>query len=294
MRIRSTIVLGILIFLLSSCSHLYRLLNYSPSKKIKNIEFDEKAVNEGYQFYYPDTINNKYLKKLRIDYNLDLLIKDKTREFDKITTILNWTNKQWEHNGNNKPSKSDPITILEEAKKGSNFRCVEYGIILSAALNSIGISTRIIGLKTFDVEKVKYGAGHVASECYSKEYNKWIFIDGQFNVIPKLNEIPLNAVEFKKAIIENTDDLKIVNLNGELSKKDKSRYIEWISKYLYYFDIKFDNRINPDNDQINIRKKSSLMLVPINEKEPKIFQKKYKIDYCLYTNNINDFYQIPK
>ncbi len=244
-------------------------------------------------FYYPDTLNNAYLKELRQVYKLDSLTERADNEFEKIKAILDWTNKQWAHDGNNAPSKSDPLTILKEAKKGNNFRCVEYGIVSAAALNSIGIPSRVLSIKTADVEKVKYGAGHVVAETYSKEFKKWIFIDGQYNAIPILNNIPLNAVEFQRAIKENLVNLKIINSKGDISKAEKSRYIAWVSKYLFYYDVTFDNRYIAYKDKVKVNEKSILMLVPLNADNPSVFQRKNKLDDCIYTNNINDFYQKP-
>jgi len=287
------IIIFATLILLSGCSPFYRLLNLSPSIRLKEVTFDNKTVNSAYKFQYPDTTKNEYLRKLRIAYGLDTIALKFDNEIDKIKAILDWTHQQWTHSGSNTPSKSDPLTILEEAKQGNNFRCVEYGIVLSAALNSIGIPSRVLALKTADVEKVRYGAGHVVAESYSKKLNKWIFIDAQFNVIPFLNNIPLNAVEFQKAIIDDIDNLMLINNKGKISKEKKEKYINWISKYLFYFDISFDNRYIPYNDKLKINGKSKLMLVPINAKYPSVFQRKYKLDYYLYTNNINDFYQKP-
>lgn len=286
------IILSALIFL-SACSPVYRFFNISPSIKLKEVKFADNAANQAYKFQYPDTTNNKYLRELRTNYGLDTINSKFEEEIDKIKAILDWTHKQWTHSGSNTPSKSDPLTILKEAKEGNNFRCVEYGIVSSAALNSIGIPSRVLALKTADVEKVKYGAGHVVAESYSEEFKKWIFIDGQFNAIPVLNNIPLNAVEFQKAITENIDQLRIINIKGAFSKEAKEKYINWISKYLFYFDIRFDNRFISYKDKVKINGKPKLMLVPLNAENPSVFQRKSKIDYCLYTNNINDFYQKP-
>ena len=281
-----------ILILLSSCAPIYRMLKYSPSIKLKNVSFEHNAVNPKYKFFYADTTGNKYLRKLRTDYGLDTMTSNLKSDFDKIIKILAWTHKQWIHSGNNTPSKSDALTILEEAKKGNNFRCVEYGIVTAAALNSIGISSRVLGLKTADVEEVRYGAGHVVAEAYSKDFGKWIFLDGQFNAIPVLNNIPLNAVELRKAISDDFENLKIINNNGEVSNEEKTKYLNWVKIYLYYFSIHFDNRyVNKNIAQIN--GKSTLMLVPLGAKHPTVFQRKYKIDYCLYTNNVNDFYQKP-
>ncbi len=290
---KNIIPIIITLFLLSSCSPIYRLLNFIPSIKLKDVAFENKAINSEYKFQYPDTTKNEYLRKLRTDYGLDTLTANLESDFKKIKTILDWTHNQWTHSGSNTPSKSDPLTILEEAKDGNNFRCVEYGIVSSAGLNSVGITSRVLALKTSDVKNVRYGAGHVVAETYSKELQKWILIDGQYNGIPVLKSIPLNAVEFQKAIIEDYNQLKIVNVKGEMSKEEKEQYIEWISKYLFYFDIRFDNRYISAKDKKKINGKAKLMLVPLNYDNPTVFQRKHKIDYCLYTNNINDFYQKP-
>ncbi len=280
----------LILLLLTSCSTLYPTW---PSDSVKKVDFENKPVNAMLTFQYADTTKNTYLKNLRTNYGLDTIVSPYTNEIDKIKAILDWTHKQWVHNGSNTPSSSDPLTISQEAKDGKSFRCVEYGIVSSAALSSLGIPSRVLSLKTVDVKRVKYGAGHVAAEAYSKELKKWIFIDGQFNAIPVLNNVPLNAVEFQKAITEKKDALKIVNKYGELSKEEHEEYINWIGKYLYFMDINFNNRHEFSGNQLLVDGKKSLMVVPVKAKHPTVFQRKYPIDYCLYTNNVHDFYQKP-
>jgi hypothetical protein len=106
--------------------------------------------------------------------------------------------------------------------------------------------------------------------------------------MPMLNNIPLNAVEFQRAITENYNALEIITAS-DLSKRN---YVEWIYPYLYYFDVLFDNR-EGTNTKNKVKDKTHLMLVPIGAKNPTIFQIIYKIDYCLYTNSLNDFYAPP-
>ncbi len=277
--------------LIFSFAFLY-IKSQLPKKEVTKIEFNNAKTNAELVFLYSDTINNLYLRTLRKDYGIDTLTKNTSNDIEKIKIIVDWTHNQWEHSGNNEPSKPDALTILKEAKEGNNYRCVEYGIVSSASLNSIGVKARVLGLRTADSESVRYGAGHVVAEAYSKEFNKWIFIDGQFNAIPMLNGIPLNAIEFQKAIIDKSEDLKIINKNGEFSIEDKKDYVDWIGKYLFYFVTNFDNRFGIDN-KLKSKSKTHLMLVPLGAKEPTIFQQKYNIDYCLYTNNKNDFYQTP-
>lgn len=286
-----TILTGAVI--LSSCSSFYQAVNISPSTSLKQISYSTGTPDTLYRFIYSDTSANDYLRKLRNTYKLDILTKGQEKEFDRILSILDWSSKQWEHNGQNSPTKQDALTILKEASEGRQFRCVEYGIVATSALKSIGIPARTLGLKTRDVEKVMRGAGHVVTEVYLKEYDKWIFIDPQFNIVPTLNGNPLNGVEFQKAIYNKNVNLKLINKQGELNQADSQNYIKWIGKYLFYFDVLFDqSTLNSDNFK-SINGMTKLTLVPLGYKEPRIFQRRSKINYSYYTNSLNDFYKRP-
>lgn len=279
--------------LLSSCAHFFRAINVIPDNKLTEISFSEEDASKDYQFYYSDTTGNLYLRELRESYQLDTLVTEQSNEIDKIKAILEWSSSQWEHNGSNTPSKSDALTILKEAEAGMQFRCVEYGVLVAASLNAVGIKARILALKTSDVEKVKFGAGHVVAETYSQQYSKWIFIDPQFNVMPVLNNVPLNGVEFQKALLNERQNIEIVNAEGKADEEVSEFYLDWIGKYLYFFDIKFDNRIDYKVERKNWEGNTKLMLVPLNVENPTIFQRKFDIKKCEYTNTISDFYKNP-
>jgi len=292
MKIKNTVLI-LSYLLLSSCSSFFRAKNYSPSEGITEITFSDDKFTQNYQFYYSDTLGNKYLRELRQNYGLDTLTSNLPNEIEKIKAILHWSRSQWEHNGSNYPSKSDALTILKEAESGKQFRCVEYGILAAASLNSIGISARVLGIRTKDSEKVRFGARHVVVEVYSQRNSQWIFIDPQFDVMPTLKGIPLNAVEFQKAILNQRHDIELVNSKGKIEKASSETYINWIGKYLYFFDTDFDHRIDFNVDIKKYDGKRKLMLVPLGVNNPTIFQRKYKVNYCIYTNSLNDFYINP-
>ncbi|MEA4976104.1 MAG: transglutaminase-like domain-containing protein [Paludibacter sp.] len=279
---------------LSSCSSFYQFIHVSPSSQLKAIAFSQEPPNSLFEFYYLDTTGNEYLKTLREKYELENLVAEDNTDFEKIKSVLDWTSKQWAHNGSNTPTKQDALTILKEAHEGKQFRCVEYGIVATTALNSIGIPARTIGLKTRDVEKVRRGAGHVVTEVYSGELNKWIFIDPQFNIIPTLNGNPLNGVEFQKEIYNKNINLKLINKEGELTKVDSENYINWVGKYLFYFDMLFDQQTLDSGNFRRINGMTKITLVPLGHKEPRVFQRRYKIDYSHYTHSLNDFYRKPE
>lgn len=253
------------------------------------LEFNKTNKVPAYTFLYEQNQNNTYLQTLRTQYNLDAIVAGAANDTEKALRMVNWVHKQWKHNGANEPSKPDALTILAEAKEGKNFRCVEYGIVTAAALNAIGLPARTMGLKMKDVETIESGAGHVLLEVYLPDLQKWVMLDGQFDVMPVLNNVPLNAVEFQKAIADNYDKLEIRSLSGT----SKQQYVSWVYPYLYYFDVKFDNREGADFKRESIDGKNSLMLAPIGANLPKVFQKRFKMDMYKYTNSIVDLYQAP-
>jgi len=260
-----------------------RGFNYNP------IQFESTAKPSAYKFWYSENKNNQFLADLKAQYPIESLVSGLKSDSAKALRILKWAHDQWKHNGNNEPKKGDALSILAEAKEGKQFRCVEYGIVTTSALNAIGLPARVLALKTKDVETTQSGAGHVLLEVYLKDLKKWALIDGQYDAMPVLNDVPLNAVEFQQAIANNYDALQI----RSLSVTNKDSYVKWVFPYLYYFDVKFDNREGIDLKRETQAGKTSLMLVPQGAKEPTVFQQKWPISNVVYTRSLADFYAAP-
>lgn len=255
------------------------------------ITFDTTNRDNNLRFAYENGSENPYLQRLKTEYPIDNIAHTSKNDLEKVQKITSWIHGLWEHDGNNTPKQSDALYILEEVKKGQRFRCVEYGIVATACLNSIGLPSRTLALKTKGVETTPSGAGHVVMEVFLKDLNKWVMVDPQWDVIPCLNNVPLNAVELQDAITKKKD-IEILTNDKELSVE---QYEGWIYPYLYYFSYKFDNREGvPKDERIRINGKSDIMLVPLGAKEPSVFQGSYPIDYCLYTHSISDFYGKPE
>lgn len=289
---KQTLIFIMLSLGFSSCYTVGKLLVGLPDRKVGPLTFTD--IDRDYHFVFPDTSEMPYYRQLRQEHHLNEVIKDSRTDREKALAILSWTHQQWKHNGSNQPSKSDAITILKEAQSGMKFRCVEYGIVSTDALLAVGMKARVLGLETRDVETVKSSAGHVLAEVWLREENKWAMIDGQFNVMPILNGVPLNAVEFQRAIIDKKD-FKLVNSQGEVSAKAKRSYLNFVPPYLYYFDVEFDMRQNIAKADLHKEDgKTSLMLVPVGANNPTVFQRKYPMNRHVYTHSLQSFYAQPK
>ena len=262
---------------------LFLLAGTTSFAQKSTVLFDTTQVTPSISWSFPDTSNHLYLRQLRTDYALNTLIEGRKGDMEKVLAVLNWTHQQWKHNGSNMPSKSDALTILNEAKNGKKFRCVEYGIVSSSALLALNYKARVLGLCTKKVETAKSSAGHVLAEVWLPAFNKWALIDGQYNIMPVLNGVPLNAVEFQSAIAQKKK-FTLVDINGTVSKWRRFLYLRFIRRYLYYFNV---SNIKSIDD------KTTLYLVPISAKNPTVFQRKFPIKNALYTNSTKDFYKKP-
>lgn len=231
-----------------------------------------------------------YLAALKQQFPLDF-IKDKMSDMEVILAVLDWTSSRWEHNGNNSPSKSDAITILNEVEEGQEFPCFAYAIVLRDQLNALGYKARTIYLKTKDATHRKRSPGHVATEVFLNDLQKWVFVDGQFNIMPTLKGLPLNAVEFQNAINNHYEDFDLESLSTE--KPSKATYVNFVYDYLYYFDTTLENRYEKEKRH-QINGKRSMMLVPVGAKNlTHIDYWNTDVNYCIYTNSLKDFYAIP-
>lgn len=235
-----------------------------------------------------DDPNDPNIVMLREKYNLEQVVHGAADDYERLRLLLAWVQKRWQHHGNNTPSQSDPLTILKEASEGKRFRCVEYAIVVAACARSLGMPSRRLALKRSDVETAKSGAGHVVAEVWLKQFNKWVFVDGQWGAIAERDGVPLNAVEFQDAIARKTPGLKI----RFASIGDQQSYIKWIAPYLYYLDFNLDQRFfGKDYDKRRYTPiRGKIMLVPKGAKKPKVFQVKTPIKNCTYISNPNAFY----
>ena len=207
-------------------------------------------------------------------------------EFEKVQVVTKWVSNLWSHDGDNVPEQSDPLFILDSVTNdGEQYRCVEYGVVIAGCLNALDIPSRTIGLKTQDVETREYAAGHVACEAYLKDYGKWVFIDGQWGVIPLMGETPLNAVQLSQVLRhpeEYEESLHFYTFLG--GDEEQKEYCKWILEYLYYLDV--TGYIKTDSAY----QTSDMMLTPLDAESPTVFQIDYPLEIDIYTHSVPQFY----
>ena len=92
--------------------------------------------------------------------------------------------------------------------------------------------SRVLYLRTEDVETRTSGAGHVVVEAYIHELSKWVMFDPQMNLYVSSGKTPLNAMEIKSNMALNKKlSIHSSNLLFFLLRRF---YLKWILKYLSY------------------------------------------------------------
>ena len=178
------------------------------------------------------TSDYKELKKYVLD---DLKIKN-TNEPEMFFELMAWVSSQWKHNGWNAADKSlTALDILKNAKSGEQYRCVEYGKVLKDVLLSFGYISRIVDLRSVDVAYGGGGMGHVATEAWSNNLKKWIFLDPQFNVYAKYQNEILNIYDIFK--LKEKGEFKNVEFVNVRSNNLNETYPKFITNYLAYIGV---------------------------------------------------------
>ncbi|MBI3259940.1 MAG: hypothetical protein HYZ54_10765 [Ignavibacteriae bacterium] len=162
-------------------------------KKITVLESNNERLDDRFQtLIIPSSLQDSTTLALRKFVSTSLSIKD-LNDPEVFIKVMEWVSTRWKHNSfNEPPQNASSLDILMMAQKGTEFRCLEYGKVVSDVLLSYGYISRIIGMNSKDIAYGSLGMGHAASEVWSNTFQKWIFIDPQFCVYAKYHGEYLN------------------------------------------------------------------------------------------------------
>lgn len=206
--------------------------------KITVTEDNNPVLNDRYALLnIPDSIDTADYLELR--EFVDNHFKAKSlNEPEIFFELMGWVSKQWKHNGwNAAPDTMNSLGILKTAiNEGEQYRCVEYGRVLKDVLLAYGYISRSVRLKHIDVDYGGAGMGHVATEVWSNQFEKWIFLDPQFNIYARFENTPLNIFDISELKKKGKfDEIEFVT-PGE--KKENFKYgSDFLTNYLGYIDI---------------------------------------------------------
>ncbi|MBX3379975.1 MAG: transglutaminase domain-containing protein [Phycisphaeraceae bacterium] len=252
---------------------------------LKRLEFEKGGSGKSSLSY--GVADEKYATELRKLCGLDKLCEGATSDLEKVRRVCAYVHGLWEHDGGGRPTQPDAISIVQEAGRGGRFSCVEYGTLVAACLNAIGIPARELSLMLPDVETSLIGGGHLAAEAWLADQKAWVFVDAQENVVPSIRQKALSAVEFQRALATRSQDLSLRGEAGEMG--EPSRYPVALAESLYYFRARLDNKVGKNRAYTG-----ALLLLPKGAEQPKVFQRWLPLQGDVATRSLEEFYAAPE
>lgn len=92
--------------------------------------------------------------------------------------MLAWVTGLWRHSGANHVPGRDANLVLDRVQAGERFACREYTIVLTQALNAIGIPARHLALLR-ESYHAGMGTAHAVTEAWLDDLGRWVVLDGQ-------------------------------------------------------------------------------------------------------------------
>jgi hypothetical protein len=219
--------------------------------------------------------------EMRREFAIDGVVAGAKDEYEKLRRLTEWVSARWEHSSNQTASKTDPLTILREAKAGGRFICRDYAVVLAGVAKAYGMPARLLNLLPRDVE-VRSEA-HSVAEVWLESLQKWVLADGQYGIIGELDGVPLNGLELQAAFAE---DKPVRCASGAAACGE---WKPFILRNAFYFKIA--------DDQRSYRRdfKRQLVLVPAGAAEPHKFAggNEGVFEGAVYTSNPGSFYAPP-
>ncbi len=168
------------------------LINKPISRSSFDFEYEDPGITE--------------LQDYRKKFELDKVVAGSLTEWEKIRKLRGWVARSWDWYLPNSNMQDlivwNASEILEVKNKlgdtqkiGGN--CLHYAIVLAQACQSFGIPARIVSTN-FSI-----WGGHELVEVWSREYEKWIMVDPNFDTMfyNRKTGIPQNTLELHQLFL---------------------------------------------------------------------------------------------
>jgi hypothetical protein len=219
---------------------------------------------------------------MRNEFAMDQVVAGAKDDYEKLRRLTEWASTRWRHSSTQTASKTDPLTILREAKAGGRFICRDYAVVLAGAAKAYGMPARVLNLLPRDVET--RSESHSVAEVWLESLQKWVLADGQYGAIGELDGVPLSGLELQAALAADKP-VRCVSGAGVCAE-----WKPFILRNAFYFKIA--------DDQRSYRRdfKRQLVLVPKGAAEPHKFAggNEEVFKGAVYTSHPGTFYDPPK
>jgi len=244
--------------------------------------------------------DNPNLKTIRQELQLDS-IAGKGNELSQIFNLFHWVHNLIRHDGSsNNPTLKNAIDLIRVCKtENRGVNCRMLATILNECYLSMGIKSRFI---TCMPKESQFDDCHVIDMVYSKDLNKWIWIDPTFDAYvmdEKGNLLGLQEVRERlikgQPLVLNAD----ANWNREKLQMKEDYLNHYMAKNLYRLECPVSSEYNTETWEKG-KEVAYVELLPLDgiEQTPQkeeITNQETGVKFINYkTNNPNLFWVKPK
>ncbi|MGI9650308.1 transglutaminase-like domain-containing protein [Chryseobacterium sp. RLHN22] len=211
-------------------------IKYQPSKldvlkRSGKYNYSDNSYTPKFTYQSSENIE---LQKIRKELKLDS-IAGKGNELSQIFNLMHWLHNLIRHDGNSSnPASQNAVDLIKVCKaKNRGVNCRMLAITLNECYLAMGIQSRAV---TCMVKDKNDNDSHVINMVFSKDLNKWIWMDPTFNAYVMDDKGNLLGVEeVRKKLIKN-EPLVLnadANWNRELMQTKEGYLYNYMAKNLY-------------------------------------------------------------
>lgn len=265
-------------------------------KNAREYNFDDKRSFP--KFTYQDSSDTS-LKNLKKELHLED-IAGSASETIRIINLMHWVHDHLKHDGSIGYNSSDALGLIQEcSKEEKGLNCRGMATILNEIYLSMGYPSRILTCMPKDSMDIDADC-HVINAVYSKELNKWLWMDPTNNAYLMDEKGNLLSIQEVRSKIINDEKL-IINPDANWNNKSpitKDYYLDYyMSKNLYMLRSPVYSKSSLESRAPNTEL-TYVILLPLEyykqQPDKEVLNWKNGVKYIYYkTNNPNAFWQAP-
>lgn len=133
------------------------------------------------------------LRELRAKYRLGAYPRMGAGEYGQMLALAAWIGSRWDHGVDPAPGDggvSKPADVIAAGENGAKFWCEIAARVTVQAATSVGWPARLVTASSDG-----YNWHHALAEIWSNQFNKWILVDTDYNILYESDGVPLSAYE---------------------------------------------------------------------------------------------------
>jgi hypothetical protein len=258
----------------------------------KNPDYESKSQGTPVFTYQ----NADELTALRVKYNLDS-VAGKGDEISRIINLMRWAHRVVKHDGNSlnpADKRADGlITVCRQENRGVN--CRMMATILNEAYLAEGLASKFV---TCMPKGENFDDCHVINIVYSKQLQKWIWMDPTFEAYVTDSKDNLLSIEEVRAGLIRGDKMTVaasLNWNGKPYEGGANQYLHvYMAKNLFRFSCPIKS-VSGFESQLGNRKYVDLYPVGYNPTNVAIGAERAGQSMSTFTTtNANEFWAKPQ